>query len=425
MTDRHEPDSPAAAMTRAPARPTPRYGRPRICILTETYHPVVGGGERQAQMLAADLAARGLDVLILTRRTDRRLAPMEVVDGVPVHRIPPAGMGQSKRWLMVLSSARALWSIRGRYDIILVSGFKALGVSAVPIGKLLRKPCILKADSNGEMSGEFFAGGLKTLSMTPASPPFRAFLALRNAILRRADAFVAITAGIADELERHGVASRVIRRVSNGVDTDRFRPVTEAEKRALRTRLGVPDKEILITYTGRLVTYKGLPVLVRVAERLRERHPEVGFVLIGSGGLDMHNCEATLKEYVADHRLGASVHFAGEVSNVHEFLQASDIFVLPTEDDAFPLALVEAMACGLPVVTTPVGGIPEIVTGGENGLLVPPGDVQRLHDSLCDLIEDPARAAALGESGVRTVRERYSREIVADRYVELFRSALR
>jgi glycosyltransferase involved in cell wall biosynthesis len=405
----------------ANGKPPNRF--PRICVLTETYYPVVGGGERQAQILAEDLVANGFKAVIVTRRSSQLLKKTETVGGVMVYRIPPAGLGRSKRWLLLLSSFGVLAQMRRQYDIIFVSGFKALGISAVLISKLFGKVCILKADSNGEMSGEFFAGGLKKLGMTPASLVFRIFLAVRNSILRHADYFVAITSGIAEELRGQGVNPGIIRSVTNGVDTKEFSPVGGREKYELRRQLGIPNKDRIITYTGRLVTYKGLPLLMRVSERIQREHKNVGFVLVGSGGLDMHNCEAEIKKYVISNALEASVHFAGEVCNVHEYLQASDIFVLPTEEDAFPLALIEAMACGLPVVSTPVGGIEEIITHRENGLVVETGNFQQLYDALHSLITDTSLSASLGRAAVRTVQNRYSRETIANKYIELFGSA--
>ena len=396
--------------------------RPRVCILTETYHPVVGGGEKQTQMLAADLNVSGLDVFVLTRRSGQDLASTDNVDGVRVYRIAPVGAARWPRWRMVISSLRSLARMRDDYDVVFVSGFKALGLSAVVAARLFGKVCILKADSNGEMSGAFFAGGLKAVGMTQDSRFFGLFLAIRNAVLRRADHFVAITEGIADELEQQRVQPSSIHRISNGVDTTRFRPIPRDERPALRERLGLPRRETLIVYTGRLVTYKGLPLLVRVAERLQSES-SVGLVIIGSGGLDIHNCEAQLREFVIARGLQTAIHFAGEVSNVYEYLQACDIFVLPTEDDAFPLALVEAMACGLPVVSTRVGGIVDIVTHGENGLLVGAADFDQLFKALRDVIADAARAEALAEAAARTVRRRYSREIVAGKYAELFQQA--
>jgi hypothetical protein len=393
---------------------------PRICLLTETYFPVVGGGEKQAQSLAEEWTASGFKTLIITRRSSRALRTVETLGAVQVHRVPPAGIGGSKRWLMLASAFAALVKTRREYDVLFVSGFKALGISAVLTAKLFGKSCVLKADSNGEMSGEFFAAGLRKLHMTPASWPFRLFLAARNNILRRADRFVAITTGIAQEYVRQGVPSAAIRRIPNSVDTNRFHPVAALRKPELRRRLRLPATNFIISYTGRLVSYKGLPLLLRVAREIHRDNRNVGFVLVGSGGLDVHNCEAALRGYVAVNALEHVVQFAGEVPNVHEYLQASDAFVLPTEDDAFPLALIEAMACGLPVVSTWVGGIPEIVRHGETGLLVQAGDAHELNGALQRVLANTTLAASLGRAARRTVEARYSRETVASRYTELF-----
>jgi glycosyltransferase involved in cell wall biosynthesis len=143
-------------------------------------------------------------------------------------------------------------------------------------------------------------------------------------------------------------------------------------------------------------------------------------LLVGSGGLDVHNCEAELKEFVQAHGLQDNVRFTGDVHNVHEYLQASDIFVFPTEKEAFGISLVEAMACGLSVVATPTGGIKDFLIDGENGLQVEAGSFQELYDALDRVISDPAFAAALGSAALSTARARFSRDAVLAQYIELF-----
>jgi glycosyltransferase involved in cell wall biosynthesis len=355
----------------------------------------------------------------------KSLKRTEDIGGITVHRIPPVGLGQSKRWAMLLWSLVILARMHRRYDIVYVSGFKALGVSAVLIGKLLGKICILKADSNGEMSGEFFAAGLNKLGLTPSSFMIRIFLHVRNKILRQADSFVAITTGIAWELKSHAINPGSIHSIANSVDTKRFSPVSSSQKSELRQQLTVPNKETIIIYTGRLVSYKGLPLLIRVADKIIREHKNVGFVLVGSGGIDIHNCEAELKDYVKTNSLEDAIYFSGDVDNVHEYLQASDIFVSPTEKDAFPLALIEAMACGLPVLSTPVGGIQEIIIDRQNGLLVEAGNFQQLYDAICVLLGDTTLSGSLGKAAGQTVQEKYSAEIVTAKYVELFRNVSR
>ena len=133
----------------------------KICIFTETYYPVVGGGETQARLLADGLIANGHSVLILTRRSDAVLRQHENYGDVSVYRLAPLGSGQLKKWGLLLSSLPALIRLHNQYDLIFVSGYRIIGLTAILIGKLFRKPVVLKADSQGEMSGEFFESGLR------------------------------------------------------------------------------------------------------------------------------------------------------------------------------------------------------------------------------------------------------------------------
>ena len=171
----------------------------KICIFTETYYPVVGGGETQARLLAEGLINKGHSVIILTRRSDVSLRQHENYGDVSVYRLAPVGSGQLKKWGLLLSSLPALVRLRDQYDLIFVSGYRIIGVTALLVGKLLRKPVVLKADSQGEMSGAFFESGLKKLGLSHNALLFRLFLALRNVILKKADAFSAISPEIASE----------------------------------------------------------------------------------------------------------------------------------------------------------------------------------------------------------------------------------
>jgi glycosyltransferase involved in cell wall biosynthesis len=389
-------------------------------LLTETYYPVVGGGETQARLLAEDLVARGFRVIVVTRRSTSTLKKLERIGGVIVCRTPPVGAGQLKRWTMVFACLPVLLRRRHQYELIYVSGFKALGLTAVVVSRLLGKRCVLKADSNGEMSGAFFDRGRQTLGLGSESALFRLFLKVRNHILRRADRFVAISTDIAEELHRHGVQPGAIELVTNSVDTKLFSPVNDSTKAALRRKLLLPADQIIVTFTGRLVSYKGLPLLLQVWEQVQRVHSRAMLLLVGSGGLDIHNCEAELKRMVQTKDLERSVRFTGDVHNVHEYLQASDIFVFPTEKEAFGISLVEAMACGLPVIATPTGGIKDFLVGGQNGLQVDPGSFTMLYDAIHRLLSDSSLAGTLGAAALVTARARYSRDVVLAKYINLF-----
>jgi glycosyltransferase involved in cell wall biosynthesis len=405
---------------KAPAETQEAGVKPGICLLTETYYPVIGGGETQARTLAEDLVELGFRVLVVTRRSDPALKKLEQIAGMTVCRTLPIGSGQYKRWSMIFTCLPVLLARRREYDLIYVSGFKALGLTAVLVSSLLGKRCILKADSNGEMSGAFFERGRQTLGLKSNSPLFRLFLTLRNRILRRADRFVAISTDIAEELRHQGVPSEQIESITNSVDTSRFRPVDPPAKTALRQALQLPADRTIVTYTGRLVSYKGLPLLLRVWDQLQRVHSQPLLVLVGSGGLDVHNCEAELREFVQRRGLEESVRFTGGVHNVHQYLQASDIFVFPTEKEAFGISLIEAMACGLPVIATPTGGIRDILSHERDGLLVEARSFQGLHDAIQRLLTDRQVADVLGRAALLTARTRYARDVVLQRYVQLF-----
>jgi glycosyltransferase involved in cell wall biosynthesis len=124
---------------------------------------------------------------------------------------------------------------------------------------------------------------------------------------------------------------------------------------------------------------------------------------------------------VQENQLNHSVYFTGDVQNVHEYLQTSDIFVFPTENDAFPLSLIEAMACGLPVISTHIGGIKDILKHRQNGLVVKPGDFQELYGALDLMIADDALLTSLGKAARQTIQDKYSTDIVTKKYIEMFR----
>jgi glycosyltransferase involved in cell wall biosynthesis len=396
----------------------------KICIFTETFYPVVGGGETQARLLADGLTTNGHSAIILTRRSDLALRQHENYGGVNVYRLAPAGSGQLKKWGLLLSSLPALIRLRNQYDLIFVSGYRIIGLTAVLVGKLFRKPVILKADSQGEMSGEFFESGLRKFNLSRTSLPFRLFLRFRNVILKKADAFSAISPEIAFEWTSSQVPVNRIHMIPNAVDTTNFSPVNAKQKSLRREQLNLPQAATIAIYTGRLVSYKGLPLLLKVWGEIRCKHKNVILLLAGTGGLDIHNCEAELRDYVKSARLEKEVIFLGAVQNVPEYLQASDLFVFPTENDAFPSSIVEAMACALPVVTTPVGAIKTLVTHRETGLLVQPRNFEQLFEALDVMLSDKELASRMGQAAWGAVQHQYTAGNIMRQYLSLFHTIL-
>ena len=387
----------------------------RVLILTETYAPEVGGGETQARALAEGLVARGMRVGLLTRRSRPESARLESIGGVEVHRMGPTGRGQRKKWALLVSLLPVLVAELRSADVAIVCGYRILGIAVVPLCRLFRVPCILKADSQGEHSGAFFQRGLEEVGLSAGSWPVRAALALRDRLIRRADRFVAISQAIVAELVRHGVPEDRILRIPNGVDVEDLRPVTPSERARLRRHLGLPDEARIVVYTGRLVRYKGLLELVDAWPEIRSGRPDAHLVLVGSGGLDVDSCEAELRQRVERLGLEACVRFTGAVPDVADWLRTADVFAFPSRNEAFGLAPVEAMATGLAVASTHCGGLSDIVRHDETGIVVEP-NAASLRDGIGRLLDDEGLRGRLGEAGRRDVALRFSIESVVARY---------
>ncbi len=411
-------------------RPASTPESPGLLLMTESYHPMVGGGETQARAMAGELSRQGVPVAIATRRRSPRRPALGLVDGVPVHRVPPIGEGHLRKWGLVLTLPRLIRELRHTHPVVLAQGFRVLGIPALLTPGRRRRRVILKADSLGELSGAFFGPGLRRLGLSPRFLPFRTALALRNRILRGADAFVAISSAVEHELLEQGVPPGRIHRIPNGIDADRFCPAEPGERESARQELGLPADGAIVLYTGRLVSYKGLPLLIEVWSRLVERHPQAYLVLVGEGGADIHSCEDELRARVSGRGKGdpeerlrpiPRVVLTGAVERVERYLRAADVFVFPSEEESFGISVVEAMASGLPVVATRAGGLADIVSEESGALPVPVGDGVALEDALERLLRDPELSARLGRNGRRTARERYSIQAVGSAYLGLIR----
>ena len=396
---------------------------PAVCVLIESYYPQLGGTTTHARLLARDLSAKGMSHFVVTRRLSPDTPWQSELDGIRIVRVGPTGHGSLKKWGMLLRCIPVLFKNRHQFDLIYVPGFRVLGISAVVFAAIFRKKCVLRGVSCGEMSGAFFDDTAHKLPIG-LRQLFRGFVGLRNCILRRADSMVAISQDLEDELVANGVSQERVIRIPNAVDPEVYHPVAAADKLVLRQKLGLPAEALIVTYTGRLVRYKGLFPLLEAWIEIRERLPQqqLKLVLVGSGGNDIHNCETELREFVTQNSLDGSVTFTGDVEGVAPWLQASDIFAFPTENEAFGISLIEAMACALPSVSTDVGGVKDIVQHNQNAIIFEAGNAKHLAESLAKLITDQQLRESLGQAALQTIRDKFSTEKISAQYFELFSS---
>jgi len=366
----------------------------RVVKVILEYLPIAGGAQRQIAAVAPHLLRRGIEVHVVTRRSPG-LAAEETVDGVHVHRIPAPG---PKAVASLLFTLRALLRLRAlRPDV--VHAFSLF--SPTTVGLLARRwlgvPLVVKVLRGGR------AGEIERLR---AKPGVRSRLA---AIRRGVDRFLAISREIDTELAAIGIGAGRRVALPNGVDVARFRPPRDGERAALRGELGLPPGRVAI-FCGRLVPEKRVDLLLEAWGGVAGSHPEATLVIAGSGPL-----EPALRRMA-----GPGVRFVGAVDDVAPWLRAADVFVLPSDTEGLSNALLEAMAAGLPVVATRVGGAEDVVRDGESGRLVAPGDGAALGAALVALLASGEERTALGRAARRTMAESFALESVAARLVALY-----
>ncbi len=232
--------------------------------------------------------------------------------------------------------------------------------------------------------------------------------AIRHA-LRCSDAITAVSAWLERETHRVLAVDRPIEVIHNF-----FEPQTPRRTREeVRRELGV-DREVVLLHASNLRPLKRIDLLLETAARLR---PREAFKLLILAGGDFAPFAGEVR------RLGLAdrVIVRERVSAIEDYLQAADVGLFTSDLESFCLSLLEAMCFACPGVATAVGGIPEVVTSGATGLLVPPGDVDALVHAVESLIRDPARRLALGQAARQHARKYFSAGVIVPRYEALYR----
>lgn len=233
--------------------------------------------------------------------------------------------------------------------------------------------------------------------------------AVRHALIQ-SDAVTAVSAWLRDETHRLLSVERPIEVIHNF-----FEPKTPRRSRAeVRRELGLAAGEAMIVHLSNLRPVKRIDLLLDSVARVR---PRESFKLVILAGGDF----SPFSQHVRRLGLGDRVVVRENVFDVEDYLQAADLGLFTSESESFCLSLLEAMSFGVPSVSTAVGGIPEVVTSGESGLLEPVGDADGLARSVEALVNDPERRGRLGRAAQVRARAQFSADAIVPRYEELYR----
>lgn len=233
------------------------------------------------------------------------------------------------------------------------------------------------------------------------------------------DRVIAISEGVQRELVESGVKPSMISTIPNGIDLTPYRPKRYGAKAAAEEAdPSTPSgkRGPLIGAVARLHRQKALDVFLEAAKLVLASEPSARFIIGGTGPL-----EDDLKAKIRELRMEPYVKMPGFVYDVPAFLENLDIYVLSSDYEGIGLAIIEAMAAGLPVVATAVGGVPEAIVDGVNGILVPPRQPKTLAQAIVRLVVDPDMARAMGEAGRARAEELFDARVMAEKTLTVYR----
>jgi glycosyltransferase involved in cell wall biosynthesis len=217
------------------------------------------------------------------------------------------------------------------------------------------------------------------------------------------DKLITVCSQSTAEALQEGFTFHQIAQIPNGVDTDIFKPFLPS------------NNQTNITFIGRLDKMKGVQVLLEAFKALNEDSVTAYLNIIGDGPdrEKLKNC--AVQAGIAD-----SLNFCGEIVDIKPFLEKTAVFVLPSLSEGLPNVLLEAMACGLPIVTTRVGGNIDLIRDGVNGILVEPEHSDQLYQAMKKLLIDKNLAEKLGREARKTAEEKFSLQGITDQYLRLY-----
>ncbi len=389
----------------------------KVAFITFQYPPFVqGGAGTYAYNLTKELARLGHEVHVITPRVagcDKE----SVEDGLFIHRLN----FQNKPFLVALSFWFSLWKefpslerqTRG-FDIIHENGSSAFSLSPKAVFRSRVITIHHLARTNLKIAKYSVLTRVRNLRGEVGISPFT-----QSLCIRRADQIIAVSQFTKqDIMDVFNIPESKIEVVYHGVYPDDY-VFPEEAKAKLRSTLGIKSQPMIL-FVGKLALRKGVDILLRALPQVL-KEVEVKLVLAGSGNQRDY-------QYLAQ-TLGISdkLRFLGRVSDdtLRLLYSSCDLFVLPSRLEGLGIVILEAMAAGKPIVSTNVGGIPELIESGQNGILVEADNEVELAGAIVKMLSDNSLARAMGENSMKKVRERFSWEVAAQKTERVYNELIK
>jgi glycosyltransferase involved in cell wall biosynthesis len=365
----------------------------------------IGGAEKQMLTLVRALQAYGFSCHVFSLQRGGALRSRFGELGVPVHS---GGLQKGdivhKPWKLLLAELRLLRLLRRIKPLVLHSFLPLVTFMGAVAGRICRVPLVITSRrSLGKYQERYRA--------------LRFFDLLAN----RLSHYVTVNSRSVwnDVIIRDNVDPKKLVLIYNGVDHSNFKVPREVRVK-LRNKTGFTHSHKVVTVVANLIPYKGHAELLAAAAAVIDQMPSSRFWLVGKDrGMQKH-----LKQKARELGILNRVIFAGERSDIPNILAASDILVLPSHEEGFSNVILEAMAAGLPLVATRVGGAQEAVLDGVTGWLVQPNRPKELATKIVDLLNNPKRSKEWGERGKERVKKEFGIEKMVEEHLMLYQGVM-
>ena len=404
--------------------------RIELCMASMHFLPTVGGATQRFLSYLHGFQERGIDVRILTgtpkikklnsfNNSDPNTSPrnypevLKTLDNIPVQRIDLPGKAGRRR---------ALVFNRGLLNYCRQPGYRPDVVQVVSSFLPRSLPWIMRLQKMGIKVVYAY-----TIATKPTRDPFK--FVIRKFTLpllyRRVDRVVVGSELMMKDLKVSGGAHARIEVIPNGVNLKKFSPpLNPEERRALRSALGLDDHHQMVTMIGSVHPRKGSDLLIEAWIHLAKRFPDAHMFLIGLrkdlGYPDLAAFRRKIEGLLMASGAAERVHFTGHIDNVPDYLKASDVFVFPSEREGMPNAVIEAMACGLPVVLTPFEGLSQEFGQPGREYLMADRQADSIAASVVEVLNDTRMAASLGRRAHNWIKKTMDLELILSRYANLY-----
>lgn len=274
---------------------------------------------------------------------------------------------------------------KNEFDLLHVHGYFA-SICSLYIARLMKIQCI--ATCHGFISTD---------------QKLKFYNQLELIALRACQSIIAVSENVKETLTKNGITSSKIIVMQNAVKFRENNSIDDENRTMKRREIGIESDEFVCGYIGRLSEEKGLKYLILALEEIRIATVSVRLVVIGDGPQ-----RDTMMKLAKERNLVSRVIFLGFKKNIEDWLPILDLFVLPSLTEGTPMALLEAMSIGLPVIATSVGGVPNIIKDNENGIQVQPADYKEISRQIENFIRSPEFRKKISENAINTIKTKFN-----------------